>query len=237
MAFPVRIHAIYANALKLCYNTEMSASGFTPRYFTPLEAERITGVARATQANWRRFGFTPRYAGHARYGVFRLSELWAIGLMSERGVGPERARKVAGSVALRIAAHAEASPEAFPGPVGDPSIYRNATPSGGLARFFAWFPSDMIGFGDSLDDLIAGRGLFGWAGGVLPEGGGDLTLPGALIVLDMKSLAGTLLRRAGPLFIEKGRAGRPGSLTDTEAAGSHVPAAAGNNTLQGTSPQ
>src|ERR1700712_2497171 len=114
---------------------------YIPRQFTPPEVERFTGVARATQRNWRRYGFIPHHVGHARFQPSALIELWVFGLLGERGIGPDRARKVAGSIALRITAHAECRREAFPAAVADMSLYATAFASCGLARFFAWFPS------------------------------------------------------------------------------------------------
>lgn len=173
--------------------------------FTPLAAERITGVTRMQQRNWRRFGYLGSNGGAvAEFYAYDLVEIWVIGMLAERGIGPARGRKAAASIALRILAHAEQRPAAFPADIlptiENPTLYFTAYPSCGSARFFVWFPNDLIGFGDHVEDLIAGRGLFGHVGDVLPESVTDLRASGALIVLDLESLAIQFLERTGPLF-------------------------------------
>lgn len=64
--------------------------------FTPAEVERITGVTTMTQRDWRRRSIVPkRGEGHARYNLFELAEMFAIKLLSDRGVPLEEASNVA----------------------------------------------------------------------------------------------------------------------------------------------
>ncbi len=56
--------------------------------FTPSEAENITGLALATQRDWRRRGFLHKGIGHNRFDLFDLIEMLARKMLSDRGIGP-----------------------------------------------------------------------------------------------------------------------------------------------------
>ncbi|MDO9638115.1 MAG: hypothetical protein Q7J44_06210 [Pseudotabrizicola sp.] len=62
--------------------------------FTPADAAKITGVSQTLQRNWRRHGYLPEGEGHTRFDVFSLAELYALGMLAERGVGPHQSVQV-----------------------------------------------------------------------------------------------------------------------------------------------
>lgn len=73
----------------------MTRFDFTLTAFTPGEAARITGVDTTKQRDWRRRKLLPDFPGHARFDAFDLAEMWALNLLSERGVPLKEAKEIA----------------------------------------------------------------------------------------------------------------------------------------------
>lgn len=79
---------------------------YTLTTFTPGEAETITGLATGMQRDWRKRGFLPANAGHARFDIFSLAELLALKMLADRSVGPAASKDVMPWVTVGIAWHA-----------------------------------------------------------------------------------------------------------------------------------
>lgn len=71
--------------------------------FTPAAAERISGVSVDLQRDWRRRGYLAKQDGHARFTVFDLAQMLVLKTLSDRGIGPDRAKDVAQSAATEVA--------------------------------------------------------------------------------------------------------------------------------------
>lgn len=71
--------------------------------FTPADAERIAGVSVDLQRDWRRRGYLEKQEGHARFSVFDLAQMLVLKTLSERGIGPDRAKDVAETAATEVA--------------------------------------------------------------------------------------------------------------------------------------
>ena len=65
-------------------------------------AERITDVSAMLQRNWRRHGYLPTNEGHARFDLFELAQLRALGMLAARGVGPNLGIDVSEIIAAGI---------------------------------------------------------------------------------------------------------------------------------------
>jgi hypothetical protein len=83
--------------------------------FTPAEAARITGVSTDSQRDWRRRGFLPQVEGHARFDAFSLVELWAMKMLSDRGIGPALTAKVLRRITIGIVASALTAIDSYEG--------------------------------------------------------------------------------------------------------------------------
>ncbi len=103
----------------------MSAA-LTLTTFTPAEAERITGVPTVQQRDWRRRGFLPSNAGHARFDAFNLAELLTLKRMAERDIGLQAVSKIAPWVTRSIVWHALGAVDAY---------------EGDYARIYEWQPN------------------------------------------------------------------------------------------------
>lgn len=90
-------------------------STITLTVFTPGEAERITGLTTVMQRDWRRRGFVGASEGHARFNGFDLAEMWALKLLSDRGIGPQHGREVADWLAGGIMLYALQDRRAYEG--------------------------------------------------------------------------------------------------------------------------
>lgn len=93
----------------------MSRAEYTMTTFTPAEAERVTGVSTALQRDWRRHGYLPAGEGHARFNGFDLAEMWALKLLSDRGIGPQQGCDVADWLSGGIMMHALQHRHAYEG--------------------------------------------------------------------------------------------------------------------------
>jgi hypothetical protein len=166
--------------------------------FTPAEAARITGVSTTQQRDWRRRGFLPHFANHARFDAADLATLLAMRLLAERGIGPARTAGVVPSVALRIAHHAAKWKDAYSGQYDDvfgatwgekAATLNPYVPSQGATRLFVWAHDDGALFTDGFDGPILGRST------------SDPILHGAIIVLDLEALGAALQERIGTPFL------------------------------------
>jgi hypothetical protein len=121
--------------------------------FTPAEAEKITTLNTVMQRDWRRRGFIPSAVGHARFDAFSLAQMWVMKLLSDRGVGPQLSKEVAGWCALGILFHALKDCEAY---------------EGDHKRTFEWLPEDQR---PRPDDAVAAdlKRMCDEAGVPLPE--------------------------------------------------------------------
>ena len=89
--------------------------GIINTYFTPSEAEKISGLSVTKQRDLRRHGFLPEVEGHARFDAYDVAELLFVQKMSARGVGPKHAFEVAKTCATGIVHHALGNPSAYKG--------------------------------------------------------------------------------------------------------------------------
>jgi len=83
--------------------------------FSPAEAAKIVQVSTTLQRNWRRHGYLPVAEGHARFDVFALAELYALGVLAARGVGPHQGIEVAELIGAGIVWNALAVRAAYEG--------------------------------------------------------------------------------------------------------------------------
>lgn len=74
--------------------------------FKPAEAEAITGLSTVLQRDYRHRGFLPKFAGHARFDIFQLAEMYVLNLLSERGFWPDIFAPTAKVAADGVAFHA-----------------------------------------------------------------------------------------------------------------------------------
>lgn len=88
---------------------------YTLTSFTPGEVEKITGLSTMMQRDWRRRGFLPTAAGHARFDPFALAEIFVMKLLADRGVGPVHTKEVADICAIGILWHALRTVDAYEG--------------------------------------------------------------------------------------------------------------------------
>lgn len=88
---------------------------YTLTSFTPGEVEKITGLSTMMQRDWRRRGFLPSMAGHARFDPFALAEVFVMKLLADRGVGPVHSKEVADWCAIGILWHALKTVDAYEG--------------------------------------------------------------------------------------------------------------------------
>jgi hypothetical protein len=91
-----------------------SAVTVTETLFTPAEAEVITMVDVRLQREWRRHGYLPSHAKHARFDLFSLAHLTAMLLLAQR-TGPLLAKSIATDASLGIASHVLKWPDAYEG--------------------------------------------------------------------------------------------------------------------------
>ncbi len=183
-------------------------------HFTSREAEEICRVSMTQQRNWRRYGFLPPIQGHARLDVFDLCELYALGLLADKGVSPKQAVEVVDILALGLAWHALTCRVAY---AGEPHLLANAPlsefekglsdpilsrldrfgraafrskldiPGKGRAlpaRFFIWFADGTHTWDQSVDRHFRGSE-------------GDPRTAGPVIVLDQMALGIDLAHRSG----------------------------------------
>lgn len=162
--------------------------------FTPGEAERITGVTNETLRNWRRRGHMKSQAGHARFDVFGLADMWTLKMLSDRGLDLADAVQGLDTISPRLAWHALAWRNAWDGEVaaapgdewGDKSLWLRRevmfiTP----ARFAVRLADGRVAYATSLDSLLD---RFSSA---------DPAVSSALILFDLQALGTLLLERAG----------------------------------------
>lgn len=83
--------------------------------FTPAEVEKITSLNTVTQRDWRRRQFLPVVEGHARFDAFAVAEIWVMKMLSDRGVGPQASKEVAGWCATGILWYALQNVDAYEG--------------------------------------------------------------------------------------------------------------------------
>jgi len=160
--------------------------------FTPAAAARITGVSAVLQRDWRRRGYLPSVPGHARFSTVQLAEIWVMGLLAERGIGPQQSKGMAFSAAMRIAAFAHLSASAWDGAV-PPDRQRAEFAREGLStphipRFLLWLPDGPAGFADTLTFFDEAK---------YPQNN-----IGAVVVLDLRALGNLLVERAGKPLIK-----------------------------------
>jgi hypothetical protein len=102
--------------------------------FTPAEAVGITGVSNTLQRQWRRpeRGYLPANEdGHARFDVYGLGRLLVLKMLSDRGTGPQHAKKIADVACGGITIGALACPGAIG---GDPHPLPVFRPDGSLLK-------------------------------------------------------------------------------------------------------
>ncbi len=162
---------------------------------TAADAERLTGLTQTVQRDWRRHGYLPRFDGWAQYDLKALASLLFMHKMAQRNIGPMLSSQHADSVGLRIARFAAKSIDCWTGdidrvpgetwaekhrwlnpfrPVGDPDL-----------RFFLWAADGTPHFTHSVDAFFNDRVS------------DDPTVAGAVVVLDLESMASVLLTAAG----------------------------------------
>ncbi|MCD4514153.1 hypothetical protein LQT97_23245 [Brucella pseudogrignonensis] len=71
--------------------------------FNSTQVAEATGVSAELQRNWRRYGFLKQEAGHARYDIFEIAEMWVLGAVGRFGIGPKLAKAYASDAAKYIA--------------------------------------------------------------------------------------------------------------------------------------
>jgi hypothetical protein len=122
--------------------------------FTPGEVEKITGLSNVMQRDWRRRGFLPSSAGHARFDPFALAEVFVMKLLADRGIGPVHSKEVADWCAIGVLWHALKAVDAY---------------EGDHHRTFEWEPEEFRPKPDP--SLVAAvKKMVAAAGEELPEG-------------------------------------------------------------------
>jgi hypothetical protein len=183
---------------------------FELRTFTAAEAEAITGVPATLLRDWRRRDCLPKplrrarlSRKHPRYDVVELANIWAMGLLAARGIGPQLSVNYAPAIAGLIAADVVRRIEAYEGEheltltwaqVSPRWVDQSAWLSRNLgaikgfsapgAKFFIWWADGSCIVADDL------RAAFG-------ELSDDPRYAGPIIVLDVFALATTLLEKIG----------------------------------------
>lgn len=163
--------------------------------FSAAEAEAITGLAVTEQRNWRHRGYMPPLpdSRKARFDVVALAEMQVRAALAFRGIGPARTGNIGTSVALRIAAHALRWSNAWEGNPWDAPGETWAAKADWLIagvlsvrqdRFMVWAEETVL-FTDNIASVF--------------DGTIDLPRlrPGPCVVLDLESMGGDLLDRAG----------------------------------------
>jgi len=170
----------------------MKTIAFHPTEFTAREAARITGRDEAQQRSDRRHGHLKKMAdGWTRYTIKSgLSELLVLQALSDRGVPPATVKAIAtsaASAAVAIAAWAQQCPGAVvDSHLADELPIKTAPDFLSRNRYLVWdgikasFQKDLSTFFDS---------------GSIPA-----ETRAAAVILDLKSLAETLVQRAGALW-------------------------------------
>lgn len=167
--------------------------------FTAGEAERITGLSLATQRDWRRRRFLPQIeGGKAGFDVFGLCEMAAMRGFADRGIGPSISTQFAEAAGLRAAYFALSWSNAIEdnsGGVFEKIIKDTGRPRGSmfvkpsfLARFMIVWADSSVTFATELDKAFDG---FSW----------DEKLIGAVVVMDLEALGGSILDRAGRALV------------------------------------
>ena len=99
----------------------MSASSieFTLELFNASETERVTGVSKVNQRNWRHKGLLGKIEGHARHDIFSLAEIYVYQTLSDRGIPAKDAVRYIGTVAEIVAFKALEKPRSYHGPFSE----------------------------------------------------------------------------------------------------------------------
>lgn len=169
--------------------------------FTPAGAAALAGVGVTLQRDWRRRGFLPPNKGHARFDVFTVSELLALQLLGQRGIGPQQAQAVFKECARGIAWHALGCSNAYHGPAAhgvEPDMtWREVVnihrikmmgQDGTMTqprRFIVWWADDSHSFTDDLNNAFGNTSTT------------DPRVSGVVQVLDLEAAGIGLLASAG----------------------------------------
>lgn len=176
--------------------------------FTPAQAERISGIALATQRDYRRRGYLPQNEGHARFNAFDLAEMLVLNELAAKGIGPKEGLEVSKACAVGIVYNALAHVEAYEGDHLRAYEWNAAAFPGGIAWAVKadWLRRTLLtehGYHAAPAHLFCwwADGSKTFEEGILvpsdPSGVLDQRWCGPVVVLSLKELGLMMLRRAG----------------------------------------
>lgn len=176
--------------------------------YTPRQAESITGIKMVRQRDLRRHGYLPKQDGVAAFTIVELAKMMVLSSMMHQGIGPAKSIGIAEISAVGIVKWALSEPTAWAGmDLAKWSYPFEQTPQDKAAWLSRVFSSGRAFEGEPLWRVTPGRFLIlfadsqeFWTNSVDQEleeiEPTDPRLAGPIMVLDLKSMAATLLKKA-----------------------------------------
>lgn len=176
--------------------------------YTPRQAEHITGIKMVRQRDLRRHGYLPKQEGVAAFTVVELAKMMVLSSMMQQGIGPAKSVDIAEISAVGIVKWALSSHAAWAGmDLANWTYPGEQMPEDKAAWLSRVFSSGRARDGEAIWRVTPGRFLIlfadgqeFWAGSVDQEleeiEPTDPRLAGPIMVLDQKSMAATLLKKA-----------------------------------------
>lgn len=88
--------------MRSVYDKSITCS-FRLSQFSPADLERVAGLTRVMQRDWRRRGFLPTMDGRATFDFIQIAQFWFMVHLAQRGLGPKSSQKAAALAARAVA--------------------------------------------------------------------------------------------------------------------------------------